>query len=332
MAGALIMSPMKTILRTCYAVLLSSVMLWGAPASVWAVDLHPIQSRLKALGHGYHSQAEWDTVLQEIDRLASQAGQEGQTAQLIELNVLQAMVYGDMRKDYHRAQSILEATKDRYGHLDLPEVRRVYGRLAETYARLGDVQAVNALIKEFEKSPAYDPEFYTFSGGHGPTDPVLLTRPSAYAKDSITVTAMESQRAKAKLATGTLFPDLQGTDLRGRRVRLWDYRGHVTLVDFWVRNWYPWERQLPHLLQTYHDYHSKGFEIIGICLDRDTAGLSDYLGRQNIPWRQIAGDRELPKQYGVYGEATSFLLDENGVIIGCDLTGSDLVEAIKSAL
>jgi hypothetical protein len=40
----------------------------------------------------------------------------------------------------------------------------------------------------------------------------------------------------------------------------------------------------------------------------------------------------LAARYGVFGEATSFLVDESGVIIGRDLSGSELVEAIKGAM
>ena len=51
-----------------------------------------------------------------------------------------------------------------------------------------------------------------------------------------------------------------------------------------------------------------------------------------MSWPQIVGDDRLPGRFGIYGEATSYLLDPNGVVIGRDLKGSNLVRAIRQTL
>jgi hypothetical protein len=46
----------------------------------------------------------------------------------------------------------------------------------------------------------------------------------------------------------------------------------------------------------------------------------------------VVGDRRLPALFGVYGEATTFLIDQHGIIIGRDLPEAELVQEIKRAL
>jgi hypothetical protein len=38
------------------------------------------------------------------------------------------------------------------------------------------------------------------------------------------------------------------------------------------------------------------------------------------------------KKLGIFGEATSFLIDQNGQIVGRDLKGSELTAAVKRTL
>ena len=40
----------------------------------------------------------------------------------------------------------------------------------------------------------------------------------------------------------------------------------------------------------------------------------------------------LPKQLGIFGDCQNFLVDKNGAIIGRNLHGADLIEAVKRAL
>ena len=296
--------------------------------------LNTVRSQLLSMGHGYYPQSEWDDLLGELDALGTQAEAAGDPASVVEVRVLQALVYSDIRKEYDTARKILESAKAQYGQNKLPAVRRVYGELAEVYSRQGDEVALEQLIVDFEASPAYDAEPYSTLGGWGPADPIVMHRPAAGAgaKGSTTVTAMKSKRALAQMAPGNPFPDFDLTDRDGNQVRLSDYQGGPVLIDFWVSKWHPWERRLPYLIDTYRSYHAQGFDVLGICLDRDTQGVDQYLAQKGVPWRQVVGQDSFPRQLGLYGVATSFLVDGQGQIIGRDLSAADLVEAIKGAL
>jgi hypothetical protein len=297
-----------------------------------ASRVNALKSRLLSMGHGFYSQAEWDDILGQLSALATRAEAGRDATSLIEIRLLQALVHGDVRKEYEAARSILEEVKSRYGQQDLSVVRRVYGELAETYSRLGDQAALDKLIEEFKQSPAFDAEPYAVSGGWGPADPVTLVRPGAGTTGSTTLTAMESKKSLARLATGRPFPDFQVRDRSGATISLADFRGKPVLIDFWVRKWHPWEQRLPYLIDVYNRYREQGFEVLGICLDKDTEGVDRYLADKGVPWRQVVGDDELARGLGLFGTATSFLLDGQGAILGRDLTEANLVQAIKDAL
>jgi len=93
-----------------------------------------------------------------------------------------------------------------------------------------------------------------------------------------------------------------------------------------------WRRDLPNVKNAYQRYHPDGFEIIGIFMGRDVDAWRRFLREQRISWPQIAGNRSIPAQYGIFGEARNFLLNQNGVIVGRDLRGADLAEMIRQTL
>ena len=55
-------------------------------------------------------------------------------------------------------------------------------------------------------------------------------------------------------------------------------------------------------------------------------------GPAGADWPEVYGERELPALFGVYGEAVNILVGADGRIIGRDLSGADLAEAVRAAL
>ncbi|MFH0953894.1 MAG: TlpA disulfide reductase family protein [Verrucomicrobiota bacterium] len=307
-----------------------------APAHAQQRELAPemkaLLSRLESMGHGYHSDAEWQVLFGEIGRLAQNARQAGDWNALVDVTVIEAMVYSDMRGDHKKAVSILEKARKEFAGTKASNMPKVYVREAEVYSRLGDEAAISRLISEFRASRFYDPENYSYSGGLGRDVPLKIVRPSGRGDDSVSVSAMEMYRNQARFAGGRAFPDFEAVTSQGAPLRLSDYRGKVVLLDFWLMGWEPWKRNLGTLGQAYRRYGASGFEIIGINLDPAPSGLNEFLQAYNMTWPQVVGDKALPRKLGIFGEATSFLVDRDGMIIGRDLKGADLVAAVKRAL
>ncbi len=313
-------------------VLASFAAVAAAQGTDFAVEKNALLSQLESMGHGYHSQAEWTALFAKTDQLAAQARAAKEYGTLIEFNVIKAMVYSDMLQQYGKARDVLEQTRSEFAGQPIPALRQVYVREAEVCAKLGDEEAVTRLIKEFKASKIYDPEQYLYAGGQGRDVPLSLTRPAARGASSLSVTAMQMYRSQSRFSAGQPFPSFDLVDLQGRPVRLSDYAGKIVLVDFWLEGWTAWSRELPNRIQAYHRFGPSGFAIVGINLDPHPADLAGFVSANRMTWPQVASGGEFAKQLGIFGEATSFLVDRNGMIIARDLRGADLTEAIKKAL
>jgi cytochrome c biogenesis protein CcmG/thiol:disulfide interchange protein DsbE len=59
-------------------------------------------------------------------------------------------------------------------------------------------------------------------------------------------------------------PPLVLTDLKGNRFRLEDYKGKVTLVNFWATWCPPCRTEIPELVRWQREYRTQGLQVIGI--------------------------------------------------------------------
>lgn len=317
------------------ALVMAVVSVWapvGARAQGFAPELNPVLSKLQSMGHGTYTEAEWRDAMAQLDRVAAQAERNDEIGLVVQARAIKAMVLSDMRRDYAGALQVLDQSIRQFGRRSLPEMKRLYVQKAEVYSRMGDEAGVVRAIEEFRNSPNFDPTAYPYAVGQGRDTPLTLVRPSARGSDSVSVTAMEVARGRARHAAGNLFPDFNLVDSAGRNISLSELRGKVVLVDFWQQGWTPWRRDLDYQVSTYRHYNQIGFEIVGIALDRDGAAAQAFALQKQLPWPLIYGHTELARQLGIFGEAANFLIDRNGMIVGRDLRGANLSEAIKSAL
>lgn len=146
----------------------------------------------------------------------------------------------------------------------------------------------------------------------------------------------EAKKIQRSLAEGTKFPDFNEKDLDGKPLSVANYKGKIVLIDFWATWCGPCRGELPNVLKVYEANHPKGFEIIGISLDQDQEKLKSFIKDQKMPWQQYFDGKgwgsKLAAKYGVNSIPATYLLDGEGVIIGKDLRGPALEEAVTKAL
>jgi peroxiredoxin len=146
----------------------------------------------------------------------------------------------------------------------------------------------------------------------------------------------EAKKIKAALAEGTKFPDFDVKDTAGKPLSIANYKGKVVLLVFWATWCGPCVRELPNVIKTYDTYHKQGFEIIGISLDKEEEKLASFTKEKNMVWAQyfdgLAWENKLAVKYGINSIPATFLLDGQGVIIGNDLRGEALEQAVAKAL
>jgi peroxiredoxin len=148
----------------------------------------------------------------------------------------------------------------------------------------------------------------------------------------------EAKKIQEGLVTGAKFPDFNEKDLAGKPLSIANYKGKIVLVDFWATWCGPCVTELPNVLAAYEKYHDKGFEIIGISLDKDKDALTSFIEKRKMPWPQYfdgkGWENKVSSQYGIQSIPATFLLDGEGKIIAKDqeLRGAGLVKAVGEAL
>jgi thiol-disulfide isomerase/thioredoxin len=120
------------------------------------------------------------------------------------------------------------------------------------------------------------------------------------------------------LGIGKTPPDVEGEDLDGRKLKLSDYRGKVTLVVFWAGWCGPCMADVPHERELLKRYEGKPFAIVGVNGDKDRAAGKAAVEKAGVPWRSFAdcngGSGPIVKRWNVSGWPTLYLLDGKGTI------------------
>lgn len=70
---------------------------------------------------------------------------------------------------------------------------------------------------------------------------------------------------------GDKAPALALKDLRGRNLRLSDYRGKVVLLNFWATWCPPCRAEMPDLVRMQREYRGRGLRVIGVTYPPQTA-------------------------------------------------------------
>ena len=144
------------------------------------------------------------------------------------------------------------------------------------------------------------------------------------------------RKIQQSLVVGAKFPDFQEKDVEGKPLSVSQHKGKVVLVDFWATWCMPCRVELPNVIATYQKHHKNGFEIVGISLDQDGAAMKNFTKSSGMPWQQFFDGQlwqnKLAQQYGIMSIPATFLLDKQGTIIGRDLRGPELEQAVADAL
>jgi len=155
--------------------------------------------------------------------------------------------------------------------------------------------------------------------GHIDTTRTLGTRATAVAVDRRgTIRVLDPNRLLAQIPTRgrDLFaPAFALPDLGGKPVRLEDYRGKVTLVNFWASWCEPCRAEFPHMAELYRALDRKDFDIAAISDDVSDTKMRAFISEFRPPFPILVGRGNMKAVYHYRGLPYSVLLDQQGRII-----------------
>jgi peroxiredoxin len=138
----------------------------------------------------------------------------------------------------------------------------------------------------------------------------------------------EMIQEQKKTAVGVEAPDFTMNDPEDKPVKLSSLRGKVVMIDFWASWCAPCRQENPNVVKLYNQYHEKGFEIIGVSLDKTKENWIQAIKDDQLSWIHVSDlqywQNAVARQYGVNSIPQTYLLDKDGKIIAKGLRSEQL--------
>lgn len=133
---------------------------------------------------------------------------------------------------------------------------------------------------------------------------------------------------------GMLFVSFMMQDTTGVYLPIVDLIGeNYLLVDFWASWCRPCREENPNLVAVYNDFKDKGFDILGVSLDRDKDSWMKAIRDDRLTWHHVSDllywENRAAKIYGVRSIPSNVLIDPDGIIIAKNLRGEALREKLE---
>lgn len=138
-----------------------------------------------------------------------------------------------------------------------------------------------------------------------------------------------------RVELGQPFMDFTLQTIDGKDVNLAETikNNKVTMIDFWASWCGPCRNENPVVKAAYERFHDKGFEIIGISVDRNEDKWLQAVEEDALPYTQVRDvEGDVADDYAVVYIPSNFLYDQNGVMVAKGLRGEELEAKLEELL
>jgi peroxiredoxin len=136
-----------------------------------------------------------------------------------------------------------------------------------------------------------------------------------------------------RLAVGSPAPEISLPNPDGEIVSLSSFKGKYVMIDFWAAWCRPCRMENPNVVRMYDQYNDKGFEILGVSLDRTKDAWVKAIADDGLKWSQVSDlkyfQSEAAATYGIQAIPATYLIGPDGNILAKNLRGEQLEAKLK---
>lgn len=125
------------------------------------------------------------------------------------------------------------------------------------------------------------------------------------------------------VTVGDLAPNFVLKDLEGNEIELKELRGKGVFLNFWATTCPPCLDEMPHMENGYQKNQAAGIEILAVNFGDQRIRIEQFItkiGGLSFPILLDPGS-QVNQLYGVRALPTTFLIDENGIVVERSIGG-----------